>query len=437
MKRTEFIKNLALSLGGTTLFACESDLIDSLLPKAEYEILEIDEAKDFFEKDYMKRFSNFKINGENHHNRKAKWEKAFKEKKKKKNENDKDEEFVVVPIEYDENKFPAIMMYTDETKYLEKIPRAGSLPIKEYLIVYKNKNKNEAFLAQVCAHPSDNIPIINNSVELAAFTGLLIKADWEDKPATGFKYEKGQLKSYFDTNSNINAKVQDCFMTYYGYQTVTIQPCSGNYGITYSGACLEAVYTYYTSINWVCTNYATFDPYSPYFYYPNYTSGGNSSGGNSISPLLDTRYYPNNSQGFNTKRVVCNVGDDRQKFNNIIASTTSALGLVADISGFSLDKAEAISRSLGASLNKYAPVAGQIGRKIGYAGILLDGYQLGIGLKDGTFDLDLNSDLGNAAQLALGVGAIFVGPWVAVAFGAVSIGIAVYQAANTPPPTCN
>lgn len=61
-------------------------------------------------------------------------------------------------------------------------------------------------------------------------------------------------------------------------------------------------------------------------------------------------------------------------------------------------------------------------------GIALDGYQVIVGLTDGDFSWDMNGDLGNTLQLTLGVAGLFVAPWVAVGFGTVSIGIAIYGA---------
>jgi hypothetical protein len=112
----------------------------------------------------------------------------------------------------------------------------------------------------------------------------------------------------------------------------------------------------------------------------------------------------------------------------------NALGLATDITGFSWDKAEAMVRATGGSFEQHFPLAGTIGKRIGMVGVVLDGYQVIVGITDGDFSWNMNGDLGNTLQLTLGIASLFVAPWVAVGFGAVSIGIAIYG--STQPP-CN
>jgi hypothetical protein len=96
--------------------------------------------------------------------------------------------------------------------------------------------------------------------------------------------------------------------------------------------------------------------------------------------------------------------------------------------GFSWDKADALARSVGGEVNFSSKILQVGGKYIGVAGLIVDGTQFLVGISDEDISLD---DMGNGAQLALGIGSFFVAPWVAVVFGGLSIAIAVYQSSQS------
>ncbi len=73
---------------------------------------------------------------------------------------------------------------------------------------------------------------------------------------------------------------------------------------------------------------------------------------------------------------------------------------------------------------------------VGFAGLVIDGAQLYMGIKDKNLGDWTESDYLNLAQVVLGGVAIVAGGWIAVSLGAVSIGVAVYSQTIDGQPTC-
>jgi hypothetical protein len=133
---------------------------------------------------------------------------------------------------------------------------------------------------------------------------------------------------------------------------------------------------------------------------------------------------------FNVQRAINNPNsNDRAVLNQNASDALFATGLAFNILGWNIDKAEAIGKAIGADLEVFVPPANIYGKVIGVAGVVIDATQFIIGVYEDGFDWE--DDGANLAQVVLGgVGLVAAGmlcaPWIAVATGTVSLGIAVY-----------
>lgn len=120
-----------------------------------------------------------------------------------------------------------------------------------------------------------------------------------------------------------------------------------------------------------------------------------------------------------------NNGHDRINFNYNLNQALDETGLANNILGWSLDKADALSKSVGGTgLKNFSPVLTVGTRLVGGVSLVLSGRQIYMAItNDGSMS---QSDWLNVAGGVLGVAAVISGGWVAVAAGGVSIGIAVY-----------
>ncbi|TAF97940.1 MAG: hypothetical protein EAZ32_01615 [Cytophagia bacterium] len=123
---------------------------------------------------------------------------------------------------------------------------------------------------------------------------------------------------------------------------------------------------------------------------------------------------------------------DRATFNKNVENALFATGLATNATGWSLDKAEALARSVGGNMTQFKGLI----NGVGFAGLVIDGAQLYMGIKDKNLGDWTESDYLNLAQVVLGGAAIVAGGWIAVSLGAVSIGIAVYSQTIDGQPTC-
>lgn len=153
------------------------------------------------------------------------------------------------------------------------------------------------------------------------------------------------------------------------------------------------------------------------------------SGGGAAVIYAQTRQY-------SPQRAVCNPnGQDRADMNQSLSDVVTAVGLSASITSWSFDKADALDRSIGAEVTQHFPLAGTIGKRLGFASLAIDGYQLAMGVYEDGFQWELDKDLGSALQAGLGVTALFVALWAVVVLGGISIGLAVYAASSSH--SCN
>lgn len=119
---------------------------------------------------------------------------------------------------------------------------------------------------------------------------------------------------------------------------------------------------------------------------------------------------------------------DRIVFNESLKNKLYASGLATDITGWSVGKAEALARSIGADLHNFTSLRmimnlKGVATRIGWFGAGISTIQLGIGIYEHQDDLTKEDAL-NALQVVFGIAGIFAGPWWALGFGTVSLIIA-------------
>lgn len=408
MKRSEFLRDFVGTTGGLLLVACNKDLMDEFTKNENLDTVTIAEAEEWFNKSYRLKYASSRIIADDKpgYKRNAKWNSAKSMKDNKK------QDYVWVPIDYDTTARPCIVTWDEKTAYRKKMAKQFALPIMEGLIVVKEKGKMKAFLAQIAYDPIA-ARYNGNQISKKDFTGWLMRCDWEDTLIDGEQYKKGEKIAAFDgVVGTKNGRTAQCRVVEVSYQTVEVSSCGPN--------CTEITVTLHRSLQLVCDGTGGGAPATGLN--PDWFNNSEWSYMPISVPPVDTTV-----RSFNPTNVVMNSNSpDRSNFNQILNTTVSALGLAVDITGFSLDKGEAIARSIGANYEQFFPLAGAVGKRVGGIGVVLDGYQVFVGVKEGNFEWNMNSDLGNLIQLSLGVASLFVAPWVAVGFGAVSIGIAVY-----------
>ena len=204
-------------------------------------------------------------------------------------------------------------------------------------------------------------------------------------------YKNGKPQQLFNLNQASNAKVKQCNQITITYQTVSGSSCGPN--------CAEITVTLHTVSELVCTNDTPSNGYPSDF--GNYTTGGND--GNSTTYYY-VQQYP--TRTYDPSRAACRGGSERSTFNSQMQDAVYATGLAANVTGFSLDKADALARAVGGNL---ADFKGLI-NGVGIAGIVIDTVQLGIGVWDG--NLTFEEDGLNAIQLGLGIVGLAAGGWL-------------------------
>lgn len=135
---------------------------------------------------------------------------------------------------------------------------------------------------------------------------------------------------------------------------------------------------------------------------------------------------------YNLKNALCNPGGaDRLSLINSMRNAFGATGLGGSVTGWTFNKADAILRSAGAAIDDFRPLT-TAGRTFGIAGGVLGGMRGVIGIfDDGNIsDHDALDIIGGVIGVALAVSPV---GWIGVvAGGAVTLGIAIYEANNEP-----
>ncbi len=402
MKRKSFLKNLLALTGGGLLVSCESDVITDFISIGLTEDIEIEDAQKWFNNTYLKSFHDSKLRENPHkYQRLANWDKA------KKIKDSKSQDCILVPIDYETEGVPCFLDWDENTAYKEKMAKNYAQPIVESLLVYKEKEKYTSFLFQI-AYDRYKVKKKNQKIDVNKLTGWIIKADWGDTILEATKLIEGKvIGSYSSTKKG---RPNHCFPVTSSYNTVTGSSCGPN--------CINVTVTVHSYTQYFCIDQggSIYQSVLP----PDLAAGG--SGYNPSWEILNQ---------YNPKTAVCNSGSsDRQIFNDSINQALYATGLATNVSGWSLDKADAIARSVGGNLSDFKGLI----NGVGVAGIVIDTVQLGIGLWDG--NVTFEEDGLNAIQVGLGIVGLVAGGWIAVGAGAVSIGIAVYSQTTSNQPVC-
>ncbi len=337
--------------------------------------------------------------------RNARWDAAKKEKTKQ------NMEYLWIPVEYEGEERPGVMLYDDKTEYRVALNQFYMQPIVEGLLVAKHKGEYIAQLYKIAYDPFVLDPE-NPKLEKETFTGTILLTDWNDVTLEGHICEQGKIvKSFAEEGRSKNSRnLNICDTTRVYYQTWYVS----------SDNAFTVVLSYidYT----VCTETGSSD--SGLIIDPNVSSGSGGGWGYPWGP--NNSYVPNTSLlGFNPANALINNGHDRVNFNYNLNQALDATGLANNILGWSLDKADALSKSIGGTgLKNFSPVLTVGVRSLGYVNLLLAGRQVLMAI---TSDRDIShTDWLNIAGGVLGGVAFILGGWVAVAAGGVSVGIAVY-----------
>ena len=382
MKRNQFLKNTLAFTAGSILFSCKNEMVFNFLSLESTDSSDINEAKDWFQNVYLKEFNNPNARikgGDKKYKRVANWDKA------KKNKDLKNQECILVPIGYENADTPGFIIWDENTSYKQKMAKYYAQPILESLVVYKDKGKYYSFLVQI-SYDRFNLRKKGSVIDFDRLTGFMLKADWDDNIIDGAKLIDGKISGTF--SSTKRARVSSCFSVS-THTTVSVTSCGPS--------CYDVTFT----LNTGSSQMYCFDDGGGL--YQSVLPPDLAAGGSGYNPTYD--YV----RRFNPKSAVCNPNsNDRATLNQNLNDAVNALGLTADISGFTWDKAEAIARSTGGNFDNYWPEVGVIGKRIGMVGIALDGYQVIVGITDGDFSWDMNGDLGNTLQLTLGVAGLLL-----------------------------
>jgi hypothetical protein len=431
MNRKHFIKTFAAMAGGVTLVSCSNDLIGDLVEEAEpLDAISVEDAKNWFESQYLPNLkTGVRLNGNGKsHKRKAAWERAQKPKNAAK------KDYVWVPIDYEDNARPGVVIYDENTLFKKELSKYYLQPVIEGLIVVKVKNETRAFLAQV-AYDMQAVAANNFIIEKSKFSGTLLKVDWDDNLINGVTYEKGQpVKGFKDANdvNNNNGRVTGCDLTLIASMNTYYVNSSGELVIvvhnTWAGSC---------DGSGAGTSNGGFGGFGD----GNYGGGGagGTYGGSYYDPYVHSdagniQYPPPLAQiyNFNMTKAIQAPGPDRITLNNNAKEALYAVGLAASTLGLTWAKADALAKAVGGNIDEFLPTVTVLGRKFGVIGAaigtveLLTGTpQLIIGLTDGNIS---NEDWINIAQAGLGIAGLVTTGWVAVGIGAVSVGIAIATA---------
>lgn len=109
--------------------------------------------------------------------------------------------------------------------------------------------------------------------------------------------------------------------------------------------------------------------------------------------------------------------------------TINALGFASSLTGWSLDKAMVMARSIGSNVAETFPLVEVLGRRIAVVNAFYASGQLFIGVAEDGFTWD--DDGWNLVSASISVAAVFAigtaaAPWIAVGGGLVTVGIGVY-----------
>lgn len=364
----------------------------------------------------------------NDYKRKANWEKAKSENKEKQGE------YVLVPVEYDSpHIIPGLFVRDDENEFKEKLAKLYFQPLSEYLVVCKEKGTKKAFLVQMSYDPF--LMANKDRIDKSNLSGMLLRSSWDDEFLDGAYVNEGNIEWKFSNSKN--ARVSGCFTFQISYVSA-VGPGSCNdpeytavYGV--GGPCNSVNVIVVNRLITICTqdpDHLSNNPATNY--YPSNMGGGGSSSGGSGGPIIRPMDL---NRPYDLWRAVYEPGSaDRIVFNQNIKEAYYATGLAVDILGWSMTKADALARSIGANMHSFTSLRqivqiGGYARNIGTFGASISAVQFAIGYFEHEGVELTEDDYRNLLQTGLGIASVFAGPWWALGFGAATIIIALN---NTP-----
>lgn len=319
----------------------------------------------------------------------------------------------MVPVNYVTENRPSFSAWDEQTMFKQKLAEYYTHPIFEALVIYTDeKGETNAYLSQIAY---DRYHIVNDRLDVDKFYGWILKANWDDTLLGGSFYEEGKQQLSIHP-SDANARITDCRWYYYSYYSYSGGSCGVN--------CYEFTITLHQHYSVSCSGGSPGGSGSWEEYPYEVPEGGEGSGGS--GPI----YVPSTTN-YNLRNVLCNPsGSDRQNLISSMGNALAATGLGSSITGWSFNKAEAILRSAGSAIDDFRPLT-TAGRTFGIAGGVLGGMRGVVGLFDGNVsDHDALDIIGGVIGVGL---ALSPAGWIGVvAGGAVTLGIAIYEANNQP-----
>ncbi len=414
MKRKDFLQKLVLGLGGVTILSCENDFFENIPLEGSTEDFSIDDAKNWYNlKFYNKNLRN--TSNEKVFKRKPNFDNATKKV------SNKNETTLIVPMDYEDQYRPSLIHFDEKTRWKRNLVKEYLHPIVEFLIISKEKSKFTSHLYQI-AYDLYKLPKNTRTLKLSDLNGLILIADLDDKIKNATVYEKGK-KILIDNKQNNKKGKVSCGgwveVKYYTYEGID---CGVN--------CGGIELTRHTKWQYVETDCGGSSDRGDSW--SGSGGGGNAAGsdsGNSPNPFDEAPIDPFYIKPLDGCLLASGDGNSKNDLNQRLNDTLYAVGLTTDLLGFSWDKAEAMSRSIGAEMTFFniGEMGNSIGKKLGYFGVILGTTQLYIGWHEDGFQWEMDKDLGNAVQVAVGVAALVASPWIAVGLGTFSLGIAIYS----------
>lgn len=408
MKRSTFIKNFALLTTGGVVFNCRDDSFKHFLEPNSSGNLTLDEAQAWFTEHYLKKYESTRKLSALTHKRLPNWDDAKEVKSLT------ETSYIIVPIKYEGNGRPCFMSWNDETAFRTKLTEYFAYPIFEALIIHTDdKGNKEAYLSQIAY---DRYYIKDGIFNLDTFTGWFLKSEWDDTLIEGQFYSGGKHELTLNSKNSGN-RIVDCELYYFAYYTYEGYSCGVN--------CSEIVITQHRTYFLVCSGGGGGGGGYPYAA----PGGGGPGNGGGEGNFTIPEFAPDTTN-YNLKEAICNSGGtDRWQMSQNLSNALTATGLTTGVAGWTFDKADAIIRAIGGSNLSYNGVMNIAGKVLGGANFAIGSVQAFVGLTDGDIS---DSDMLNLLGVAVGGVGLLATGWVAVAIGGVSLGIAIYQNANTP-----
>jgi hypothetical protein len=387
--------------GGGIILSCKNDYLMNFLEPETSKSLSLNEAKSWFENSYLTNFTKSKLNRKSAHERIADWDNAKQTEVKTRGK------CVVVPINYATEFKPAFAAWEKSETFKESLLDYYTNPILEVLVIYTDeKGENNAYLSQIAY---DRYRILNDRLDLDTFYGWILKANWDDAVFEAAFYENGKQK-LISNNTNPKARASDdCGLFYTG---------TAHYSYSYMDTDGSFVTVWQKEYAWYC--FGGGNGSHPEGEYP-YDVPGPGDGGGS-GPI----YVPVTTN-YNLKNAFCNAGStDRWRMNQNLGEAITAVGLSTGLLGWNLDKANAIFRSIGGSMDDFADLAVSGGKLFGRVSGSLGIIEGVIGVFDGNVsNHDALSIIAGGTTFALTFTPV---GWVTVIGGGlITVGVFIYQ----------